>query len=375
MRVLLFHFAQLGGLGGVEVAVVTLADSLRRRGFPAGITEIAPERTPLRVSSSGIPVWSVTSPSYPNLWHPRSWASFTRSVIEFQKALREFRPDIVHVHYPVAQCLPMVGASLFSHKWKLIVTVHNSDIRVSPVQEPELRTWQRRLFARADALTAVSQSLLDDAAQLYADFRSKGQVVHNGVGPEWFQLPLERESKTDYVLFAGRLHTVKGVDLLLTAWKAVSPRFPRTELWIIGDGPEKQNLEDLAGELGLSTVRFLGPKPPPELPTFYRDARAVVLPSRREGLPISLLEAGACGAICIGSDTPGIPEIIEEGITGHVVAVESPEDIAKAISRVLELSPERFGKMREAARGRIASRFSERGMIEKYLLAYQALLN
>jgi glycosyltransferase involved in cell wall biosynthesis len=287
--------------------------------------------------------------------------------------LRQFRPDIVHVHYPAAQCLPVVGASQFPRNWKLIVTVHNSDIRVSPFQEPRLRTWQARLFAYADTLTAVSQSLLDDAAELYPNFRRKAQVVHNGVGTRWFQLSLNQETTGGFVLYAGRLHTVKGVDLLLTAWKTVSARCPGTELWIVGDGPQRQNLEDLAARLKLPGVRFLGAKSTDELPTFYRDARVVVLPSRREGLPISLLEAGACGAICVGSRTPGIPEIIEEGITGYLVPVESVEEIAEAVSRVLELPPEPVWKMRKAARDRIAHKFSEQVMIEKYISTYQAL--
>jgi len=295
--------------------------------------------------------------------------------MQFRGILREFRPDVVHVHYPVAQCLPVVGASQLPHKWKLIVTVHNSDIRVSPFQEPRLRTWQTRLFAHADTLTAVSQFLLDDAAELYPNFRRKAQVVHNGVGPQWFQLSLNQETTGGFVLYAGRLHNVKGVDLLLTAWQSVSTRCPGTELWIVGDGPERRNLVDLAARLSLSGVRFLGPKSTDELPAFYRDARVVVLPSRREGLPISLLEAGACGAVCVGSRTPGIPEIIEEGITGYLVPVESVEEIAEAVSRILELPADRLCKMRAAARDRIASNFSEQSMIEKYISAYQALLS
>lgn len=376
MRLLFFYFAELGGLGGVEVAVLTLAEALSQRGIVAGIAEIAPKRKPRRTLPNGVPVWNVTSPSYPRFWRPRSWASFARATLQFQTILRQFRPDVVHVHYPVAQCFPVVGASLFPHHWKLIVTVHNSDIRVSPIQEPVVRKWQGRLFARADALTAVSQSLLDDASDMYVNFRAKARVVHNGVGPYWFQLPLERDANADYVFFAGRLHPVKGVDVLLASWKAISSSFPGTELWIAGDGPERENLEALATKLNLSSsVRFLGSKTMEELPILYRNARVVILPSRREGLPISLLEAGACGAICIGTRTPGIPEIIEEGVTGYLVRTESPEELARALAGSLQLSPETSSQMRQAARARIARDFSQEQMIKHYVDLYEAVLS
>jgi len=375
MRLLLFYFAELGGLGGVEVAVLTLAEASAKYGISAAIVEIAPQQKHHRVLPNGIPVWSVTAPSYPKLSRVRSWVSFARATLQFQSILRQFRPDVVHIHYPVAQCLPAVGASFFSHHWKLVATVHNSDIRVSPLQEPALGKWQSRLFARADALTAVSQSLLDDASERYLPFRSKARVIHNGVGPRWFQLPLERDTETDYVLFAGRLHPVKGVDVLLTSWKAICSSFPSIELWIAGDGPERNTLEAAARQFSLSnSVRFLGPKTMEELPDLYRNARTVVLPSRREGLPISLLEAGACGAICIGTTTPGIPEIIEDGVTGFLVPPDSPEGLSATLSKVLRLSPDEALEMRQAARTRTVKSFSEERMTQKYMELYSEVL-
>ncbi len=375
MRILLFYFAELGGLGGVEVAVVKLSEALAGQGLSSAIVEIAREWKPRRVLPCGTPVWGVAAPSSPTPRRPRSWASFVRSALQLQKILNDFRPDIVHVHYPIAQCYPVVGVSALPHSWKLIVTVHNSDIRVSPFEAPAIRVWQHRLFGRADALTAVSQSLLDDASELYDNFRPKARVIHNGVGPQWFQLPLQPDGKADYVLFVGRLHPVKGVDILLAAWKAISFQFPKTELWIAGDGSERQNLEVLASSLDISSdVRFLGPKTADELPRLYRDARTVVLPSRREGLPISLLEAGACGAICIGTRTPGIPEIIEDGVTGYLVQTESPEELARALARSLQLSSEESSQMRHAARARIARDFSEGQMIKNYMGLYKAML-
>ncbi|MGC1087726.1 MAG: glycosyltransferase family 4 protein [Candidatus Acidiferrum sp.] len=375
MRVLLFHFTELGSLGGVDVAVVTLAEALLARGFSPAIAEITPEGKPPRTLPSGIPVWSVASSSYPSPSRPRSWASFVRSTLQFRKVLNDFRPGIVHVHFPVAQCLPAVALASFPHKWKLIATVHNSDIRVSPIQAPAIIPWQRRLFDRADSLTAVSQSLLDDADTAYPNFRAKARVIRNGVGPRWFQLHLEPDPNANYVLFVGRLHPVKGVDVLLHAWKSASALFPKTELWIAGDGPHRQEYETLVKDLNLSSsIRFLGRKSEEDLPLLYRNSRVLVLPSRREGLPITLLEAGACGAICIGTQTPGIPEIINENQTGFVVPTDSPEHLSQAIIKSLQMSPAQSLAFRQAARKRIVDEFSESGMIDQYVSLYQSVL-
>jgi glycosyltransferase involved in cell wall biosynthesis len=375
MRILLVHFGELGYLGGVDVVIEKLAEAFAQRGFASGIVEMAPKGKPRRTLPSGVPVWTVTASTLPKLRRPRSWASFVRAAMQFRKILREFCPNIVHVHFPTSQCLPVVGAASLPHRWKLVATVHNSDIRVVPFREPAFKVWQRRLFNRADALTAVSQSLLNDTVELYDGIQSKFFVVHNGIGPKWFRLPLQSATKENYVLFVGRLDYVKGVDILLTAWKEIVSRIPSTELWIVGDGPERKKLETVARTLGASSnVRFLGPKAQDELPDLYRNARVVVLPSRREGLPLSLLEAGACGSICVGTRIPGIPEIIENGTTGFVIQPESPKELATAVLQSLQLSPDHVKQMRQAARDRIASEFSEERMIERYLRIFQATL-
>lgn len=366
MRILLFYFAELGGLGGVDVVVMNLASRFNAAGHTTGIIEVSKGPQTKRVLEGKTPVWSITAPSYPTPGRPRSWASCARAVAQFERAVWEFHPNVLNVHFPLIQCVPVVCAYAFPHKWRLVVTLHNSDIRLAPAKDPSLGPWQARLFARADAVTAVNQALLDDATSLYPSIAGKGHVVLNGVGPEWFQ-PLEDGIK-DYVLFAGRLSHVKGVDLLLKAWSQISQRFPGTELRIAGDGEQRELLETMTSDLGIrDSVRFLGRQSQDKLRQLYAGAKAVILPSRREGLPLSLLEAGAAGAICIGSRTAGIPEIIEEGVTGYVVNAEVPEELGRGISKTLELNPQVRDTMRHAAQETIRMRFSEERMISDYL--------
>lgn len=374
-KILLFYFCELGGLGGVEVAVRLLAEAFTKRGRSSGIVELASQWRPRRLLPPGIPVWGVSAPSYTTIRRPRSWASFLRSSWQFTRVIREFAPDIVHVHYPLSQALPVIGAQAIPHRWRLVVTVHNSDIRVSPFQEPRIRPWQARLFERADAVTAVSESLLSDATQLYPCIRDKGHVIYNGVGFSWFHQPeADSSAQGKYVLFVGRLNEVKGVDILLQAWKQMCSRFPAVQLWFAGEGPELDKLQAFARESGiLSSVRFIGRVNQAELPALYRKAEVVVLPSRREGLPFTLLEAGACGAITIGTKIPGIPEVIQDGLTGLLVEPESPDALASAISRILEMPSEQKFCMKEAAYKKVKQDFSEEKMISSYFEVFDSL--
>jgi len=354
--------------------MTTLTARFKDRGHETGIVEITKGRCSQRRLADGTMVWGVTAPSYPSLRRPRSWASFARTTGQFLEVIRQFEPDIVNVHFPLIQSIPVSGAHALPHCWRLVVTVHNSDIRVAPFREPAVRPWQARLFARADAVTAVNRALLDDAISLFPSIANTGRVILNGVGPEWFQPLQEPTDGSDYALYAGRLDHVKGVDLLLKAWSRASMRFPCTRLLIVGDGDQQQDLRALARDLGVAgSVQFLGRKSQHDLRQLYSQAKVVVLPSRREGLPLTLLEAGASGAICVGSRTLGIPEIIEDGVTGYVVDAERSEELGAAIEKTLTLSPNKRRHMKQAAQQAIRERFSEERMIATYLELFASL--
>src|ERR1700687_65483 len=103
----------------------------------------------------------------------RSWASFVRGLWQMGALLRKSRPDILSVQCPVFQTPLVVAASWVPHRWRLAVTVRGSDVRVMPLSYPVLKAWQNRLFKRADAVIAVSQSLLQDVLNLYPSVRDK----------------------------------------------------------------------------------------------------------------------------------------------------------------------------------------------------------
>jgi glycosyltransferase involved in cell wall biosynthesis len=374
LRVLLFYGWCIHDLGGAELSVLNLAEGLMAAGHSVGIVDtgdIGPNEKslgPLNIPYSSIP----------NIRIPtglRSWASFVRALRQLRALLRKFRPDILSVQAPVIQTPVVVAASWLPHQWRLAVTAHGSDVRKMLSLYPVLRPWQNRLFKRADAVIAVSQSVLQDVLNLCPSVRDKAVVIRNGVDRSWFgNSAAQIADNGRYVLFVGRFHFIKGVDLLLHAWSMIQGQLPGLTLWLIGEGQEFRSLNSLSEQLGVSeSVRFKGYKTQRELPDLYRDAEVVVVPSRNEGLPLVVLEAGASGAICVATNVGGIPETILDGVTGFLVDPDSPEALAQAMLRVLFLPESQKRRMSAAARAHIEQQFNQATMVASYEQIFQSM--
>lgn len=376
MRILFSYAWSLDAMGGAEVSVRTLAEALVRRGHSVGIVETAgtPSMQP-RMHPFGGPMWTVPAP-YPGR-HPRSWRAVLGSLRRFQGIVSQFKPDIVSVQCPSWQSVSIVCACALPRRWRLVVTARGSDVRNHLWNQPQLRPWLARLCRKADAVTAVSHSLWRDFLKEFPVVRHKGRVIYNGVGPEWFESGEERRGAPGppYVLFVGRLHPGKGVDLLLRSWKLLRPPTPETALWLAGEGDAGGDLRAIVRELGIAgRVRFQGSISQADLPSLYRGAELVVIPSRNEGLPRVAMEAGACGAVCVATRVGGIPEVIEDGVTGFLTEPESPRALAEVLAHALGLSPECRQRIGAAATSRIRRHFRHDRTVAEYDALFRSLL-
>jgi glycosyltransferase involved in cell wall biosynthesis len=182
-------------------------------------------------------------------------------------------------------------------------------------------------FGRVDLYLAVSPFVREKYLQ--AGW-SPAQIV---VKPN-FVWPLERRNESgDYFLFLGRLAREKGLRTLLDAWRNVSAR-----LLVAGDGPEGSDLRSMAPP----GVEFVGAVPSSAVPPLLQRARAVLVPSLwYEGQPRTILEAYAAGVPVIASDIGGLPEVVEEGVSGVLVAPGDAGAWTKALHRLLDDSEAR----------------------------------
>ena len=170
--------------------------------------------------------------------------------------------------------------------------------------------------------------------------KSKIKVVANGVDrrfqPADRRVMRERLGLPDgefIVLFVGLLVPVKGVDLLVGALAELVD--PKPLCLLIGDGPERPELERQAAELGVGErLRFVGCRSSDEIPTWMGAADILVLPSRSEGRPNVVLEAQACGLPVVATRVGGTPELVCDGKTGLLVESEDVAGLADALQRL-----------------------------------------
>jgi glycosyltransferase involved in cell wall biosynthesis len=174
------------------------------------------------------------------------------------------------------------------------------------------------------------------------------------------------------MIFACRqLFPRKGIRFLIEAAAQLKPRFPDLKVVLAGDGFERPELVRLAEGLGLGgDVTFLGWVPNTELPPYYRAAAVSVIPSLEEGFGIPAAEAMGCEVAVVASDAGGLPEVVENGVTGLVVPRGDSTALAQAIGSLLA-DPERRRAMGQAGRVRALQMFDWDRSAEQFEQIYR----
>ena len=164
-------------------------------------------------------------------------------------------------------------------------------------------------------------------------------VVHCGVEPDSYD-PVTHQGRGRRLLFVGRLAAVKGVAVLLESVALLRPDHPDIELTLAGDGPDRPLLEARAAELGITDrVRFLGYQSQSQVRELLRQTDVFVMASFAEGVPVVLMEAMAAGVPVVATRIAGIPELVEDGACGFLVAPGNPQALADKVSTLLEDAP------------------------------------
>jgi glycosyltransferase involved in cell wall biosynthesis len=222
------------------------------------------------------------------------------------------------------------------------------------------------LWRRAAAVVANSDGLAELARRFAPDMAIP--VTHNGVDPDRFKPAPDAPRRADAegplrLIIVGRLVRQKGVDVALAAMSRVKCE---VSLTVVGDGPCRAELAETAVELGLADkVRFLGWLDREAMPKAYAEAEAMVFPSRDEGMPNVVLEAMASGLPVVGTDIPGTRDLVADGVTGVLTAVDDVAAVAAAVE-ALAADPERRAAMGAAGRRRVCERFSWSAAARRY---------
>jgi colanic acid/amylovoran biosynthesis glycosyltransferase len=160
------------------------------------------------------------------------------------------------------------------------------------------------------------------------------------------------------IISVGRLAPAKGTLILLHACKELLHRGVRIRLRLVGDGPDRKRLESAAQTLGISEhVIFEGARSHERVLELYRNADIFALASFAEGIPVVLMEAMALGIPCVSTRITGIPELIEDGISGLLVPAADQEALAEALGRLVE-DPDLCARIGLAARAKVVKDYN-----------------
>ena len=346
MKVL--HVHRIGGIGGSERHLLTLLPALRERGVDVSFLGLDdPSRAP-------DPFYEALAVPYERLKAPRD----LDPALAWRVGRAARRADLVHTHLVHADVYGAFGAR------RLVSTKHNDD----PFRTGAFRFVERALARRATRIIAITESLARFQVERVGLPAAKVEVIHYGLDdlPQaWGENPPDPLSPdARLVLCICRLEPQKGVDVAIRALREI----PGAQLVVLGEGPQRGDLEQLARELD---VPLYLPGRVPDVAAWLRRADLLVHPVRWEGFGLALLEAMLASLPVVATKVSSIPEIVVDGETGLLIPPDDPGALAAAVNRVLA-DPSGYG---ERGRARARSDFSVAEMADRTLVVYETALN
>lgn len=253
--------------------------------------------------------------------------------------------DVIHAHcaYPDAVGVARVARRLGV---PFVVTAHGSDINIYAGRKT-LRPQILQALRQASAIIAVSEDLRGKICALDPGLSPRVHCIPcSGVNPEVFHLAQEETARSELdsdgrtVLFVGNLVPIKGLDTLVEAWRLLLRNGglrPEDRLVLIGDGPLRGHLQEVASEPDLAgTLHVLGPLAQKEIAGRMRTATLLCLASLNEGMPNVVVEALASGLPVVASAVGGIPDLVRPGVNGDLVASGDAPALAEALGGALK---------------------------------------
>jgi phosphatidylinositol alpha-mannosyltransferase len=316
--------------GGVQVHVDQLATHLRSRGHEVHV--LAPARSQIR--REGVTVVGKAIPFRGNGSVARICFS-PQSARIVKRALLAFRPDVIHVHEPLAPSTAMF--TVLGANAPVVATFHSNlppdsaggvFFRLaSPVIRP---VWNR-----IDRFIAVSP--VARASVLAGMGDAPVTIVPNGLDVDRFaNAPRAALGPGRHMLFVGRLEPRKGFPVAVRAFALLARGYPDLRLLVVGDGSARNAIDNLPADV-IDRVVMLGRVKGGELPAYYRAADVFVSPALgNESFGIVLLEAMAAGLPVVASDISGYRDVARNDREALLVPPADPDALAAGVARVLE---------------------------------------
>ena len=315
----------------------------------------------------------------PSLGREINLFSDLKSIYIIRKIIKKFQPDIVDTHAAKAGFVGRIAACL--EGVPCIHTFHGHVLQgyFSPLKQKIFQIIERILAKKTDCIVAVSKQVASDLLALGVGEREQIKVVPLGLELEPFLavkphpfLKDELGIPRNHLLIGavGRLAPVKNIKFLIRCFTRLAEKNTDLHLILVGDGPERKNLEVLAQNLGVrQKTHFLGWRR--DLSRIYGGLDIVALTSVNEGTPVAILEALASGRPVVATSVGGVSEVLENGTLGKLV----PPGDEGAFCEALRGLCSRTAPLVAADRERVVQKYSVQNLVQTMDRLYRQILD
>ena len=361
--------------GGSGVVATELGLELSKRGHEVHfMTYSQPVR--LELLNSNVHFHEVNVPEYP-LFHYQPYELALSSKLVDMVKLHHI--DVLHVHYAIPHAYAAYMAKKMLHEEgievPIVTTLHGTDITLVG-SHPHYKTAVTFSINKSDAVTSVSQSLKEDTLRLF-DVKNDIKVIPNFIDLEKHvshftdcQRAMLANDEERVITHISNFRPVKRIEDVIKVFYEIQKEIP-AKLMMVGEGPEKEPAEWLCEELGIEDkVKFLGKSS--EIDKILCFSDLFLLPSETESFGLAALEDMASGVPVISSNTGGIPEVNEHGVSGYLSQVGAIEDMAKNALKILK-DDQTLGKFKAQAKA-AAQQFDIHTIVPFYEAVYKDAL-
>ena len=374
MNIGIVCYASVGGSG---IVATELGKALALRGHQVHFIST---ETPFRLGEfqAGLAFHQVLTPSYPLFREPQYLLSLANRIVQ---VARQYELDVIHAHYAIPHATAanlaqqVLASSLGSRVPRVVTTLHGTDITLVG-SDPSYSEIVAFSIEQSNRVTAVSESLRRATCEVLGVKRPIEVIpnfldcaVHRRVSrPELRRRFTGGMADTRIVVHVSNFRPVKRIDAVLGIFDRVRQQVP-ARLLLVGDGPELAAAHRLARELGISQmVHAVGAQE--EVLPLLSISDVFLLPSAQESFGLAALEAMACEVPVVASRVGGIPEVIDDGVTGFLHA---PDDVDGMAASTLKLLMDEALRrtMGTAACRRVREHFCAERVVPMYEACYE----
>ncbi|HEY7602889.1 MAG TPA: glycosyltransferase family 4 protein [Gaiellaceae bacterium] len=373
-------------MGGPALHVSYLSAGLRDRGYEttlvAGSVSQGEQSMAYVADALGVRVVTI-----PHLHREISPARDLLATIRLARIIRADRPAILHTHTAKAGAVGRAAALLAGRRRPPIIvhTFHGHVLRgyFGRFWTGVFRLLERWLARVTDVLVAVSPEVRDELVAFGVAPASKFRVIRLGIElDERVDRDGAARAETRRVLgidedrflvgWIGRMTAVKRTDLVLESFRRLRDDGVDAVLCMVGDGPDRRSVEELAGELGI--IRdCLFPGYQEDVGPFFAAFDVFVLPSGNEGTPVTAIEALASGCPVVATQVGGVPDVVDDGADGFLVPSGAVDELATRLAE-LAADPGLRARMGDAGQARMRTRYAVDRLIDDIDRLYRDLL-